>query len=320
LDGATPTTNSMLYTSPFALTNSGVVKALALAPGLVESGVALSFFGSATAFPTVAGFGGNGAGWTLNGGAAATNDVITLTDGGYGEARSAFFDNPQAVTSFIARFIYQSSGGADGAAFVLQNAPAGAGALGGDGGCLGYCGIMPSAAVEYDFYGGTAAGLATNGVAIYFTSTLPLNLASDDPIWAVLYYNGSVLTEHMVNQNTGDTFDAAYPVNLADAVGSNTAWVGFTAGTGSLSSTQTVSGFTFGPNRPTPILSATFASNQITITWAVWPLNCALEFTTNLAAPIVWQAAPQTPVVSAGQATISIPIGATNTFYRLRAQ
>jgi Chitobiase/beta-hexosaminidase C-terminal domain/Bacterial lectin len=322
LDGTMPTTNSMLYLSPFTLTNTAAVKAAAIAAGLPNSEVAFSFFGDDSVVASIAGFGGNGAGWTLNGDAVVTNNVITLTDGLDSEASSAFFDTFQVVTNFIARFVYQSSGGADGAAFVLQNAPAGAGALGVGGACLAYCSITPSAAVEFNLYsgqGGTGTRFATNGITTGYMSTLPLNLGSDDPIWVVLNYNGATLTEHLVDQSTGDTFDASYAVNLAGAVGgSDTAWVGFTGGDGGVASTQTVSGFTFEPIGPAPVLSAVVVSNQITITWTLSPLNYALEFTTNLAAPAVWNAAAQIPVVSGGQATVGIPIGPTNTFYRLR--
>src|SRR6185369_17015842 len=44
LDTSIPTTNSILYTGPFALSNSAVVKARAFKPGAVDSGVAAATF------------------------------------------------------------------------------------------------------------------------------------------------------------------------------------------------------------------------------------------------------------------------------------
>ena len=79
------------------------------------------------------GFGGNGAGWTTNGGAAVAGDVLTLTDNAGNEARSAFCDVPVLTGPFTASFVYQAGGdrAADGAAFVLQNDSGGASASGG---------------------------------------------------------------------------------------------------------------------------------------------------------------------------------------------
>jgi hypothetical protein len=68
-----------------------------------------------------------------------------------------------------------------------------------------------------------------------------------------------------------------------------------------------------------PVLSTAIAGGQITLSWPTSPLNYVLEFTTNLAPPAKWNAAPQTPVISGGQTTVTIPIRATNTFYRLSA-
>jgi hypothetical protein len=85
-----------------------------------------------------------------------------------------------------------------------------------------------------------------------------------------------------------------------------------------VASVQTVTGFTFGPNGPAPVLSAVMAGNSIAISWTVSPLDYVLEFTTNLGSSTEWSEAPQAPVVSGNQATVTIPITSTNTFYRLQ--
>ena len=323
LDGTTPTINSALYSGPLTLTDTTALKAIAVASGLGISDEAFGFFGAVASAASVAGFGGNGSGWTLNGGAVVANNVLTLTDGNGSEARSAFYDTQEVITNFIARFIYQSSGGADGTTFITQNSQAGVTALGQAGGALGFTGISPSAAVEFNLYsgqGGTGTRFATNGVTFDYTSTLPVNLDSGDPIWAVLSYNGSLLTEHLVDQLTGDTFNASYAANLPTAVGdTNVAWIGFTGADGGVSSVQTVTGFTFGFGGPPPQLSASVTGSHLSLTWAVSPLNYVLEFNTNLAATNGWAIAPQSAVTNGGQASIVIPVSGTNTFYRLRA-
>jgi hypothetical protein len=306
------------------VTNTALLQAITTMPGDASSPVAAALFIVLPSSSTVAGFGGNGSGWTLNGGAVVSNNVIMLTDGSNDEARSAFFNIPQFIGAFRAEFAYQASGVADGAAFVLQNAATGTGASGSLGGGLGFSGITPSAAIEFNIYSGSSGGMgtrfATNGLTMGYTSTLPVNLGSDDPIWVTLNYNGSSLAEDLVDLLTGATFETNYVVNLPTAVGgSNTAFVGFTGSDGGLPSIQTISDFTFGPNGPAPALSASVEGKQLRISWPASALNYVLELTTNLAAPTVWTVAPQTPVVSASQATATVPIGATNTFFRLVA-
>ena len=52
LDGTTPTTNSVLYTGPFVLTNSALIQVVATAPGAVNSGVASASFINSAAIGT----------------------------------------------------------------------------------------------------------------------------------------------------------------------------------------------------------------------------------------------------------------------------
>jgi hypothetical protein len=192
-------------------------------------------------------------------------DQLTLTDDMNNEAASAFYLDQQNINSFKAQFTYQMSGGldangnsnpADGMAFVIQER--GPTALDGSGGCLAWCGISPSIAVALNIYGGRADGIiGTNvffngnltfdcmGNPVYMDST-PVNLRSGDPIQVNLTYDGTTLTETLLDTITGDTNSFSYPIDLVTTLSGNTsAFVGFTAGTGGAHASQTVTGFSY---------------------------------------------------------------------------
>ena len=60
-------------------------------------------------------------GLSLNGGATINGTRLRLTDGGYGEARSAFFTIPASVQSFVNDFTFQlTNAKADGFTFTIQ--------------------------------------------------------------------------------------------------------------------------------------------------------------------------------------------------------
>jgi len=233
---------------------------------VLSVGVALS---SATARGEIIGFGGNGAGWTLNGSAVASDDVLTLTDNNPAEASSLFYNTQVPVTTaFTTTFTYTAGGikGGNGAAFVLENDPRGTNAIGGDGSGLGYgtalfssngpgTPITPSLALEFNIYTefpGYTPGTqyATNGTTGGYSPTTPVNLASGDPILVSLNYDGSqYLIETLTDLTTSSTWSTTYTVgSLSATTGGTSAYVGFTAGTGSAVSTQTIENFTFSSN------------------------------------------------------------------------
>jgi uncharacterized repeat protein (TIGR03806 family) len=76
LDGTTPTTNSMLYTGPFAVTTTLNVQAIAVKPGAANSGVASASFINTAALGT--GTGLLGQYWTNTTAAAFTNVTFSI--------------------------------------------------------------------------------------------------------------------------------------------------------------------------------------------------------------------------------------------------
>ena len=197
-------------------------------------------------------------GMSLNGTAALSGTALQLTNGNTYEAASSFYKTPVNVGTFTTDFSFQLINPlADGFTFVLQNQ--GVSALGGFGIDLGYgtgtAGIQNSVAIKFDLYnnageGTDSTGLYTDGAqptvpATDLTST-GVNLHSGDVFAVHMSYDGTTLTVTITDTVTGATATQSYPVNIPSIVGGNTAFVGFTAGTGGEAATQNILTWSYG--------------------------------------------------------------------------
>lgn len=204
-------------------------------------------------YPT--GFTGAAAQFSFNGAPAMiAAGNLQITNGGTGQAASAYFKTAVDVTSFTTQFDFQITGGtnptADGMTFVLQNI--GLTAVGAAGGGLGYNSIAKSVAVKFDLYnntgeGNNSTGLRTNGLSgpsIDLTGT-GIDLHSGHIFNAAFSYNGTTLTVTIKDTVTLATATQNYTVNIPAVIGSTTAFAGFTGGTGGLTAVQNVLNWTY---------------------------------------------------------------------------
>jgi hypothetical protein len=288
--------------------------------------------------PPVITFNTTGTDWTINNNnspnAAITNGTLLLTDGANSEVASAFYNTPQYDGGFAAFFTYQEADGsaplADGATFCIQNSPAGASALGGGGGELGFYGIGNSAALELNIYTGSSGGrgiqFGTNGATPaspsptppYF-SCAPVNLASAHPINVRLFYSQGVVSVKLVDATTGDSFLTSQNIgDLRGIIGSDSAYVGFTAATGGLNAIQTISNFRFSYSTA-PVLSVVRSGSNVVITW---PVSVATFFVLQQSPTVngPWTTVGTPPTVVGGQEQVTLPATGTAQFYRLLLQ
>jgi hypothetical protein len=239
----------------------------------------------------------NATGLQLNGSAKANSDDLELTDGGGYEAGSAFWTTPVNIQAFTTDFTFQlTSAVADGFTFTIQNA--GTTALGNYRGGLGYGinhnggtggGIGNSVAVKFDIYsnsgeGSDSTGVFTDGAAptspdVNLTPS-GIVLSSGDTISAQLVYNGTTLTLNLTDTVTNKTFTHAFTINIPSTVGGNTAYVGFTGGTGGSTAIQNIKTWTFTSGTTgaaaAPVfnpLPGTYTSTQ-NVSTPAFPLQC----------------------------------------------
>jgi autotransporter-associated beta strand protein len=276
----------------------------------------LAVTGNLLGAPSVSGFGG--AGWTINGSATIASDVATLTTAVNGQAGSAFLSGPIPTanlgTGFHAKFTYTPTGAgipdnqADGMTFVLQNAPAGAAALGGGGGGLGYLGIGNSLGLALNIYSGAAGGRGMTSVTggninFPFNAVPGIDFNSTTPIEVDMTYDGTNGTI-VLKQGATTTSPITVPFGpLSSRITGDMAYVGFTGGTGGLNAQQDVSAFTFTStalplgsriySNPVIVDAATQGSVQVLATTSVpglttdatlGPLNLGADASLNVGA------------------------------------
>jgi hypothetical protein len=192
------------------------------------------------------------AGFTLTG-VTLAGDALQLTDGGGSEANSVWTAAPVNVQNFTTDFSFQEiAASADGFTFAIQNA--GPNAVGQDGGGLGYAGIGTSVAIKFDLYNN--AGEGTDSTGFYTDGASPtvpaidmtasgVNLLSADVLHAHITYNGTTLALTLTDTVTGASFTTSQAINIPTTVGANTAYVGFTGGTGGETAIQQILNWTY---------------------------------------------------------------------------
>jgi hypothetical protein len=327
-NGTTPTTSSSVYGGPVTVSSSETLEAIAVETGYTTSAAATAAYtissgststpGNSTSINFASGqF--TASSFYLNGGATVTpGGILQVTDGNYGEARSAWFATEVPVGTFTTDFTFQQvNPNADGMTFTIQGQ--GPAALGASGGSLGYQGIPNSVAVKFDLYnnageGPDSTGLYTGGAsptvpAIDLSST-GINLHSGNIIDAHLVYDGTNLTMTLTDTVTRASVVEIFPVNIPAVVGTNSAYVGFTGGTGGLAATQNVLTWSYATGTAPAVAEPAFspaagsynASQSVTISDTT--SGATIYYTTNGTTPTTSSSVYSGPVTVSSSQTL----------------
>ena len=318
VNGSTPTASSRLYTGPFKVPVSETIKAVAIAPGLSNSNIGTADYviqqgGASINF-------GNGfastAGLIFNGSAVANNDTrLQLTTGQPWQGGSVWWHAPIGVQAFTTNFEFQLSvAQGNGFTFTLQNM--GVHALGGDSAGLGYQNIQKSVAVKFNFYnyegeGDDSTGVYTDGepplLPTVNIAPSGIQLDSGDEIDAQINYDGTTLTLILHDGVIDKTFRWSKVINIPAIVGANTAYVGFTGGTGGgISASQKLMSWTYATESVPPVFTpaaGTYKAAQ-SVTLRSATANAAIYYTTNGTTPTAISARYSRPIAVDASETI----------------
>ena len=264
-NGTTPTTSSTKYTAPVTVIATETIQAIAVATGYSQSVVGSAAYTITTGPRTIDfGSGFTAGGMVLNGKAKLSGTALRVTDGGYSEAASAWYNAAANIQTFTTDFTFLITPGkagiGDGLTFTIQGK--GLTAIGPNAGGLGYGpqaltgtgGISSSVAVKFDLYSNNGEGADSTGMYVNGASpTTPgvdmtgtgIDLHSGHPFHVHMRYDGTNLTMTITDTTTNATFTKAWTINIPGAVGGNVAYVGFTGGTGGYAATQDIQNWTF---------------------------------------------------------------------------
>jgi legume-like lectin family protein/PEP-CTERM motif-containing protein len=209
----------------------------------------------------------NVAGLTLNGNAAQVGNVLRLTPATFSQAGSAFSTDPISLASnasFSSAFRFRLTNpggsndgqqtGADGLVFVVQTV---SNNVGGGGGGIGYSGIPHSVGVEFDTWNNGAidqgssnhVGIDVGGsVASIALTPIPGDMNDGQVRFAWVDYNGanSLLEVRLSETSTRPSAPVlSLTRDLATDLGTTSAFVGFTSGTGAAFANHDVLSWTF---------------------------------------------------------------------------
>ena len=251
----------------------------------------------------------NGQSFVLNGSASYLGgDCYQLTPDAGTQAGSIFSESTIDLTqpfSLSATFFFgcKDANGADGIVFILATSNT---ALGAGGGGLGYQGITPSIAVEYDdYFNSNFADPVSDHVAVVSMGSVDHNLALtlvgpddianiEDCMEHCFYLNWDPVTQTLTS--TLDDNTISYTGNItANIFGGNpSVYYGFSSGTGSLSNIHRVC---FGPPQLEPMADVTICEgesadlqadpNGIYWTWQPNPTLTPLNVSDPVATPDV---------------------------------
>ncbi len=184
------------------------------------------------------------------------------------QASAAWLTKPLDITrDFTVSFHYESQPGntndiADGITFAFQTQQPRNDLVGKPGGNLGYVGLTdPTAAYQINLFESNTRGtnFVTKNTNESYQNTSPVELCSTDhkhrTLQVQLYYNAE---EHKVyetlTQGSNGVYTNSYEANLQETFDNKTVYVGFTGGTGTQDSKQSIKNFllAYDPSHSSP--------------------------------------------------------------------